>query len=80
MGQAGVIVVEVQLQMFRTRAWPERMYVMVQTAARPECVNTGPHVRAIVVKVDAKGGEGKVAVEVADALPEMSRVRIRARP
>jgi hypothetical protein len=76
MGQAGVIVVEVQLQMFWTRSWTKRMHVVVHTAVRSECVNTGPHVRAVIVKADAKGCEGEVAIEEPNALPKMAGVCI----
>ena len=66
--------------MFQARAGPERINGVVQRALRPECVDPGPHVHVVVVEADTKGCEGEVAVEESDALLEMSRVRIRARP
>jgi hypothetical protein len=80
MGQAWVVVVEVQLQMFWTRSWTERMHVVVHTTICSECVNTRPHVRAVLVKADAKGCEGKVAVGEPNALSKMAGVCISARP
>jgi len=48
------------------------MYFVVQHPLRPEGVHPRSHVRVIVIKADAKGCEGEVAVEVSDAFSEMS--------
>lgn len=80
MGKVRVVVVEVQLEMFWTGAWPEGMHVMVDGVVRPESVHTRLHVCVVFVEADAKGCEGEVAVEEPYVLPKMSRVCIHAGP